>query len=63
MNIQRLKAMKRIKEEYININHHPDGNIGSTVGLYDEDNIFEWRVSLFGPKDSLYNGGLFLYED
>ena len=59
MDIQKLKAMKRIKEEYKDSNRNPVGNIGFTVGLYDENNIFEWRVSLLGPKDSSYKGGLF----
>ena len=59
MNIQKLKAMKRIKEEYKDSNRNPVGNIGFTVGLYDENNIFEWLVSLLGPKDSSYKGGLF----
>ena len=62
MNIQKLKAMKRIKEEYKDSNRNPVGNIGFTVGLYDENNIFEWRVTLMGPQDSSYKGGLFFIK-
>ena len=57
---QKIKAMKRIKEEYKEINSNPIANIGVTVGLIDEENIFEWRVSLIGPKDTSYAGGLFI---
>ena len=59
LNLEKIEAMKRIKEEFTEINNNPIANIGSTVGLPDEDNIFEWQCSLMGPKDTSYNGGLF----
>ena len=31
---------------------------GFAVELKD-DNIFEWAISMFGPPDSLYEGGYF----
>ena len=27
--------------------------------LVNEDNLFEWEVALFGPPDTLYEGGYF----
>ncbi|KAJ2008597.1 hypothetical protein GGI04_001029 [Coemansia thaxteri] len=30
-----------------------------SVGLIDEDNLFEWGVTMFGPPDTAYEGGLF----
>jgi ubiquitin-conjugating enzyme E2 R len=27
--------------------------------LVNDDNIFEWEVALFGPPDTLYQGGYF----
>ena len=27
--------------------------------LVNEDNMFEWEVALFGPPDTLYQGGYF----
>ena len=59
---EKIKAMKRIKEEFSDINNNPISNIGVTVGLPDEDNIFEWQCSLMGPKDSSYNGGIFFLK-
>lgn len=32
---------------------------GFTVELIDESNLFEWRVFIEGPKDTLYEGGVF----
>ena len=59
MKIKKIKTMKRIKEEYNELNQHPSPNIGASVGLVDEDNIFEWRCTLIGPKGTSYEKGLF----
>ena len=59
LTIKKLEAMKRIRDEYREINRHPNPNIGLIVGLPEEDNIFKWRASLTGPRDSSFKGGLF----
>ena len=56
----KVKAMKKIKEEYVDINNCPNSNNCATVCLVDEENIFQWRVTLIGPKDISYNGGIFI---
>ena len=60
LTIKKLEAMKRIRDEYREINRHPNPNIGLIVGLPEEDNIFKWRVTLTGPKDSFYKGSLLI---
>lgn len=32
---------------------------GFRVKLLNEDNLFEWEVAIFGPPDTLYQGGYF----
>ncbi|CAN1282930.1 Ubiquitin-conjugating enzyme E2 7, partial [Linum perenne] len=32
---------------------------GFSAGLVDENNIFEWSVTIIGPPDTLYEGGYF----
>jgi len=32
---------------------------GFTVKLVNEDNLFEWQVAIFGPPNTLYQGGYF----
>ena len=54
-----MKAMKRIEEEYTELNNNDNTNIGISISLPDKDNIFEWQCSLMGPKDTSYNGGVF----
>ena len=62
LNTQMIETMKRIKAEFTDINNNPISNIGVTVGLPDDDNIFEWRCSLMGPKDTSYSGGIFFLK-
>ena len=57
---EKIDAMKRIKEEFKDLNNNPISNIGVTVGLPNEDNIFEWQCSLMGPRDTSYSGGIFI---
>ncbi|XP_001967060.2 ubiquitin-conjugating enzyme E2 R2 [Drosophila ananassae] len=41
---------KRLQEQMVE---------GFTVDLIDENNLFEWAVGIFGPPDTLYEGGYF----
>ena len=56
---EKIYAMKKITEEYKKLNKEPLVQLGITVGLFDEDNMFEWECTVLGPKDSFYKGGLF----
>ena len=57
--MKKLNAMKRIKKEYEEFNQNPNPNIGASIGLVDEDNIFLWKCTLKGPSDTSYANGLF----
>ena len=50
---------ERILQEFKEINRNPISNCGVTVGLFNEGDPMRWRVSLLGPKDTSYRGGLF----
>ena len=52
-------AMETIKKEFQDLNRNPMASIGFSVGLPDENNLFEWRCTLMGPQDSPYKNGLF----
>ncbi len=54
-----MSGLDRINKEYKDMNRNPIANCGVTVGLYDEGNPRKWRVSLRGPNDTSYKGGLF----
>ena len=51
--------MERISKEFKDLNREPVANCGITIGLFDLDDIRNWRVSILGPKDTSYKGGLF----
>ena len=42
--------LKSIQEEPIE---------GFRVHLLNDDNLFDWEVAIFGPPDTLYQGGYF----
>ena len=56
---EKIQAMKIIQEELKELVRKPLSNFGITVGLIDEDNIFEWKCTILGPNDTCYKGGLF----
>ena len=62
MTPQKLNAMKIITEEYKKLTGDPLVNFGITIGLFNEDNIFEWKCTILGPKDTCYRGGLFFLK-
>ena len=59
LSMKKIEAMKRIKKEYSDINTYPITNLGITAGLFEKDDIFNWLVSILGPKDTSYSGGVF----
>merc|ERR1712038_250514 len=50
-------AVRALALELKNLSDDPLEGIQSR--LVNEDNIFEWEVALFGPPDTLYQGGYF----
>ena len=61
-NTEMLETIKRIKEEFNEINNTALYFLNSSVRFKDKDNIFEWQCSLIGPEDTSYSGGIFFLE-
>ena len=59
---QKLAAMKKLKAEFQELQTNPITSLGVTVGLPDQSNIFRWQISLLGPSDTPYEGGVFFLE-
>lgn len=53
-------GLDKIKKEYKDMHENPMPNTGTTVSLFDEQNIKKWRITLIGPWDTSYKGGLFV---
>ena len=56
---QKLQTMKYLKNEYTQLQNDPILSLGATVGLPDPNNIFHWKITLIGPQDTPYPGGMF----
>ena len=50
-----FELLKQYKEADCDTIH----NLGYSIKLFKEDDIYEWDVVLLGAPDSLYNGGIF----
>ena len=58
----KLETMKKLKAEFNELKNNPITSLGVTVGLEDNNNIFKWKISMIGPQDTPYAGGLFFLE-
>ena len=61
VTLEKIQSMKQIKSEYYQLKT-PNPNLALTVGLIDNDNLFEWSATLNGPKDTPYKGGTFILK-
>ena len=52
-------SQKRIKKELIEIEKNPPDNC--CAGM-NEENIYNWTATIFGPEDSPYTGGTFFLD-
>ncbi|XP_034106551.1 ubiquitin-conjugating enzyme E2 R2 isoform X1 [Drosophila albomicans] len=50
-------AVRALAMEYKSLQEEPVE--GFRVKLMNDDNLFEWEVAIFGPPDTLYQGGYF----
>jgi len=54
-----MKSSKIIENHLKDLQREAIPNLGITVGLIEKDNIYEWKFTMLGPKDTPYKGGLF----
>ena len=46
-----------LKKQFKDLNQASD--LGLSVGLVDENNFYKWSVVIFGPTETIYEGGFF----
>ena len=57
--MSRIESLRRIREEFTELNRNPNPNLCIVVGLPNEDDLFNWRITVIGPRNTPYSGGLF----
>ena len=55
-----MSSLDRVIEEFKDLQKIPISNCGITVGLANENDYRLWKISIFGPTDTSYKGGMFL---
>jgi len=56
---QPFLSLPYIKSEFDNIYTNPMSNLGLSVGLIHENDYTKWRITLTGPRDTPYSGGIY----
>ena len=57
-----ISTINRLKREFYDINYNPICPLGITVGLPKEHDLFEWRFTMAGAKDTSYSGSIFFLK-
>ena len=52
-------SLSIIRQEFQDLMNDPIAAIGTTVGMPDKNNPYEWRCTMMGPSDTSFRGGLF----
>ena len=58
MDKKKLNAIKQLKKELDEFQKDPIITLGVTVGKIKND-LFHWQITMLGPQDTPYAGGLF----
>ena len=58
-DIDRQISSTILYKTFKNFQEHPLTNIGCSVGLINDEDIYNWKCTLKAPKDSIYQGGFF----
>jgi len=57
---QMNKTITRLQKEYYLCENDSElKQIGCTFGLVNQNDLFQWKVSMIGPKDTPYENGVF----
>ena len=53
----KMYATKKLMKEFKVLNESHD--LPFSLGLEDENDMFKWLITIYGPEESIYEGGLF----
>ena len=56
-----LSPFEILRREFKDLEYYPLSDLGYTIELFDND-IFNWKLTLLGPKDTPYEDGIFFIK-
>ena len=56
--VDQKKTEKLLIKEFKTVKEEPFPSLGISIGL-KQNNYFHWEITMFGPDDSYYAGGIF----
>ena len=57
-----MNSQDLLRKEFEDLKQHPISIDGYTIELFDQTNIYEWKITLLGAKDTPYSDGIFLIK-
>ena len=59
MKEEKKRALAQLQKELKELQKDPLATLGVTCGLINKDDYFHWNITMLGPQDTPYAGGLF----
>ena len=56
---EKMNAIARLRKELKELQTDPLATLGVTAGLVKKNDYFHWQITMLGPQDTPYAGGLF----
>ena len=59
-----MNSEEILRKEFENLkqNQNPLSELGYTIELFNQNNIYEWKIISIGAKDSPYSDGIFIVK-
>ena len=57
-----MNSEEILRKEFEDLKHNPLSINGYTIELFNQNNIYEWKITLFGAKDTPYADGIFFIK-
>ena len=57
-----MSSLQILKKEFEDLTKNPLSLCGYTIELFNQINIYEWKITLIGAKDTPYKDGIFFIK-
>ena len=57
-----MNSVELLMKEFDDLKHNPLSINGYTIELFNQNNIYEWKITLLGAKDTPYANGIFFIK-